>query len=748
MVFLNPKSGRIMKKLVRLLLLTSFYGFCFFSPWSIAGAQAMLVVGLVGVVLVLIWGPRPNFQTGGIFMFIVLYYIVNLFSAALSGAFFDSLKSLRHEWIPLTFLIWVFLSPDENHLKRGIDIMVAVSGIFAFYACLQHFTGYDLVRGIALESLDRFYIATGPYGGHLTFGGVYFLIAFFILGYLAGSALEKGRRFYYYILFLFLALPAVILSYARSIWIAMAFSTAILVLLVFRKHLLKASAIILALCVLLVILFPPLAKRGKTLLDMSFDSNFNRVELWATSRNMIFHRPIVGFGSGGFTRNFEKYFSGGFCPVRCHPHNDYLNVLVETGIFGLLIHLGLFWLVLRRAYYVFKAGSGIYRGIALGSLLAVVGIMIAGEFECFFVDDEVEELLFFMFGLCTISYNTTLYQKGFLRRDARILLIRTDRIGDLILSTPVCDALKKSLPSCKVDFLVSKYASEIIRNDPNIENMYIKSGFISTARLMRKIKPEVAIFIHPTFDEALAGMLSGVPLRLGSGYRAYSFLFNIRHYEHRKTNKYHEVLYNCRMLKEIGIEYLPERIRVYLDEESRRRANELLGSLGVCGDYVVLHPGSLGSSLAWSIENYKSLAKIFAESNYNVIITGSEKEMALANFIAESSGKNVFNIAGKTDLLTLAGIFEKARIVITNSTGPLHIADGVGTSVLGIFPPSRNMSPTRWGPYNQPENIIRPPVEECERCVGKSCKFWYCMDILKPEAVFERAKLIMGRRTR
>ncbi|MGB9561834.1 MAG: glycosyltransferase family 9 protein, partial [bacterium] len=453
----------------------------------------------------------------------------------------------------------------------------------------------------------------------------------------------------------------------------------------------------------------------------------------------IRHNPITGLGSGGFIRNFDKYYTGGVCPVRCHPHNDYLNILVESGILGFLVYVGLFLIFFKTAFYTYRIGKDLWKGIALGSIIAITGIMVAGLFECYFVDDEVEELIFFIFGLNSIAYFNVNNPRKILREPIKVLLVRTDRIGDLILSTPVAELLKKYNQLLNIDFLVSEYSSPVLKNNPYVNNVYIKKGFFETIRVIRSVNPRVVIFIRPKLDEAIAGFISGVFLRVGTGYRIYSFLYNLRHYEHRKENLYHEAIYNCHLLRVLGLEWVPDRIVFYLSDDDRVSASKILQDLWLKDDFVVLHPGGSGSSLLWSPGKFGELARIFVRMGMRVLVTGTRSEFHIAEEIVDIAGKFSYNLAGKTDLLTLAAIFEKSLIVITNSTGPLHIADSVGAKVLGIFPPTLSMSPSRWGPYNQKENIIVPPVQQCEKCVKDKCKYWFCMDMLKPETVFEKA---------
>jgi len=140
-----------------------------------------------------------------------------------------------------------------------------------------------------------------------------------------------------------------------------------------------------------------------------------------------------------------------------------------------------------------------------------------------------------------------------------ILIVRTDRIGDVVLSLPMAEIIKKHYTYCKVSFLVRDYTKEILSNNPSIDETIIlqeKNGKIKLSANCKEISSknfDACIVVNPTFVVALILFFSGIKLRIGTGYRWYSFLFNSKVFEHRKYAEKHELEFNVNMLQKIGI---------------------------------------------------------------------------------------------------------------------------------------------------------------------------------------------------
>lgn len=327
----------------------------------------------------------------------------------------------------------------------------------------------------------------------------------------------------------------------------------------------------------------------------------------------------------------------------------------------------------------------------------------------------------------------------------RFALIRTDRIGDLILSLPVAEAVKDAVPDAYVCFVASPDNIEIARACPfvdgTIEYREKSDRFGGLVRLVRDLKPhsfDAAIYLRPTPRAALAGLLAGIPLRVGTAYRFYSFLFNRRVREHRKHALRHEYESNMALAASIldlkGRGYSPA---IETGSAARRYAASAVEDLGLASRaFAVIHPGSGGSARNLTPETYAWLADFVEDDlNTDAVLTYGPGEDALIDEVASLRRRESKRLKGPPGLLELAAFIENASLFISGSTGPMHIAAAVGTPTLSFFAPVRSCSPRRWGPIAAVSRIIMPPVPECPTCVGRKCIHYDCMDRIDREEV-------------
>jgi len=340
-----------------------------------------------------------------------------------------------------------------------------------------------------------------------------------------------------------------------------------------------------------------------------------------------------------------------------------------------------------------------------------------------------------------------------LRGDERVLLIRTDHIGDVLLSLPVATALKKVYPDLRVDMLVQSKVAPLLSSHPDLNAVIscdsedesgARVGIAGLRKKLRSNRYDVAIISHPTCREAFLTFISHIPIRIGSGYRAYSFLFNSRVYEHRKHNLKHESEYNLGLLRPLGIDSeklqrpLPE---VHLFPQELEEAKAILKELGVDFDrpLVMMHPGSAGSSLRWPARRFAELSDLIVEQvKAQVLVSWGPGEEDLAKYFLRLVSLRVFSLPKGTDLRSLAGIYKQGTLFIGNSTGPMHLAAAVGLPVIAIFSPIKANSETRWGPLGENHTVFKPPIEACDDCRGEKCQYFNCMNRVLPEVVFDR----------
>jgi ADP-heptose:LPS heptosyltransferase len=335
-----------------------------------------------------------------------------------------------------------------------------------------------------------------------------------------------------------------------------------------------------------------------------------------------------------------------------------------------------------------------------------------------------------------------------------LLIVRTDRIGDVVLTLPLAALMKKKHPGCKVSFLIREYTLPLLQGNPFIDDILLldmdKSGKGKSAVLkaIRKKKFDSCVIVSPNFEITKLIYRARIPLRIGTGYRWYSFLFNERIYEHRKYGEKHELEYNIDLLNIFGLDSERDRDHISFDikipEASAGNIPALLEKKGIPAgnDIIILHPGSGGSAVDLPPEKFRLLAGLLSElENITVVITGSAAEKELADTVKGSS--KAVSLAGELSLHDLMALIRRSRILAANSTGPLHIAAALGIYTIGFFPKIPSCSAKRWGPYTSNKMVYTPQID-CSNCTREQCERLDCMNSINIQDVFANIKNILN----
>ncbi|MDZ4723062.1 MAG: glycosyltransferase family 9 protein [candidate division Zixibacteria bacterium] len=302
-------------------------------------------------------------------------------------------------------------------------------------------------------------------------------------------------------------------------------------------------------------------------------------------------------------------------------------------------------------------------------------------------------------------------------KDDKLLVSRTDRLGDLVLALPFIETLSLRYPGNQVDVIASLYASPILENNPRIhkilrvQNDQLKSNSHYRRELLSKIIQggyRAVIVLYPERQMTKLFTEAGIPIRIGTAGRMYSLSYTHRLLHSRKGNRKHEYEYNLDFLRYFKDGAVFASAAVYPTEREIANARRLLLSVGVTPPFIIIHPGSGGSAERWPLENYIQLYNLLKINGHSVVMTGSSQEREKLVSASAHMPVAIKQIAGETDVRTLAAVLSLAEIVVSNSTGPLHLAAAVGTKVVGLYPNKSVMSPLRWGPVGEGHVVIQP----------------------------------------
>lgn len=324
-----------------------------------------------------------------------------------------------------------------------------------------------------------------------------------------------------------------------------------------------------------------------------------------------------------------------------------------------------------------------------------------------------------------------------------ILICRTDRIGDVLLSTPVVSLLKKKFPDAFISFLTSRYASVVLQNNPDVQEIFCiedeNLGFE-----LKKRRFDSAVILFPTFEVCKKIFLAGIPLRIGPANKWFVPLFlNKPVFQHRSRVEKHEVEYNLDLLKPLGIE--PERagLSFVVPADVKKFVLDWKSKNNISNDdnFVIIHPCMKGSALNWPLGHYAELAdRLIKERGARILLSYGPGEEDIVQGLMKLMKEAPIVLDKVLNLSFLAGLISEADIVICPSTGILHLAVAVGTKTVSIFSPILVQSKKRWGPYGDGHLVFEPSVN-CGRkfkCQREKCLCYNCMQKITVDSVYER----------
>jgi len=316
-----------------------------------------------------------------------------------------------------------------------------------------------------------------------------------------------------------------------------------------------------------------------------------------------------------------------------------------------------------------------------------------------------------------------------LRKHQRILVVRPDRIGDVILATPLIRALRSTFPDAHIAAMVRPYTKELLLHNPHLNQILIddpagdhngRVGFMQQVRLLRECRFDTALLLLPTQRLAWMLFLAGIRTRVGVGTILYEVLTFMRTVS---RNKYvplrHEADYCLDLGRAIGVESSDLRTELFLTDFERQNARKVLNSKP--GEILVgIHPGSGSSAPNWRIERYAELATmLLGNQDIRIVVTGNPQEEKFSPFFDGIGSNRITNLIGRLSLRELMATISQLHVLVSTSTGPMHIAAALRVNTLSMFCPLTACAPQLWGPKGNSATVLVAPDSYCGRqCPG------------------------------
>lgn len=335
----------------------------------------------------------------------------------------------------------------------------------------------------------------------------------------------------------------------------------------------------------------------------------------------------------------------------------------------------------------------------------------------------------------------------------RILIARTDDLGDVILTLPLAVAIKKRLPEVELTFLVRPYISHLVERIAEIDRTITLPETGRAGEIFRQEKPDAIIFAWPEFRLAYEAARAHVDVRIGTGYRWFSGLFTRWVYDKRKKGDSHEAEFELNMLAPIlDGPFDLEMPELPVSQDGKEEAERRLREAGITESYVVLHPVGRPYLPQYPPENYARIARAVLEArpDVSVVVTAGPNELPIAEKICEEIG-----MPGRTAPLhklspnAASELLRGALCFIGSPSHGAHLAALVRTPVVAPYPGAAPHWPQRRRPIGPNVVTLTPnPDEKSPAGARKSGNPDYDIARIAPERIIEACLAILSSSSR
>jgi heptosyltransferase III len=328
----------------------------------------------------------------------------------------------------------------------------------------------------------------------------------------------------------------------------------------------------------------------------------------------------------------------------------------------------------------------------------------------------------------------------------KIIISRTDSIGDVVLTLPLAGILKENFPECKILFLGRTYTKPVVELSTFVDEFVNWDDLQKSKNQIEILKSQEAdtiIHVFPNKEVAKIASKAKITNRIGTAGRSFHFLTcNKKVPFSRKNSDLHEAQLNTKLLTPLGIneEFSLKEIESYYGFEKVKPLPEDFSNLIIKDKTnVILHPKSKGSAKEWGLDNFKKLIETLPKDRFHIFISGTEEEGKLIGDSLPFDQENVTSLIGKLSLDEFVSFISKTDSLVAASTGPLHISAALGKRAVGLFSPKKPIHPGRWKPIGS-RAVFVVFDKECKKCEkGVDCS---CISKISPKEI---ADLLMRR---
>lgn len=338
-----------------------------------------------------------------------------------------------------------------------------------------------------------------------------------------------------------------------------------------------------------------------------------------------------------------------------------------------------------------------------------------------------------------------------------ILCVRLDAMGDVLMTTPAIRAIKEYSQERRITLLTSPSGAAIASLIPEVDEVIVYDApwikataprdnsqpeFKIVERL-RQAKFDAAViftvYSQNPLPSAFLCYMADIPLRLAHCHEnPYQLLTNWIIDLEPAGGIRHEVRRQLDLVAVVGCKPRNERMSIIVSREARQQVLEILQILKIdlMKPWLVIHPGASAPSRRYPPEKFAKVAQLLLLKGFQIVFTGTEPEQKLVNSITSAIELPTYSLAGCLDLAEMAALIKIAPLLISNNTGPVHIASAVGTPVVDIYA----LTNPQHTPWKVPHKVLYHDVP-CKYCYKSICpeKHHHCLELLEPEEVANTA---------
>lgn len=300
----------------------------------------------------------------------------------------------------------------------------------------------------------------------------------------------------------------------------------------------------------------------------------------------------------------------------------------------------------------------------------------------------------------------------------KIIISRTDNLGDVILTLPIAGYLKSIYPDSKIYFIGKNYTKAIINQCVHVDQFLDKEEILKDESILSVINADTILFIYPDRPLARIAKKLNISKRVATAHRVYNWFYCNQLVDFsRMHSELHESQLNFKLLRPFRLNSNPSLGEIASYYGLKSTQIDFGGMVSEDKFNLIIHPKSKGSAREWGLENFSELIKKLPKEVFTIFITGlKEEESQIKN---ESPGflelEGVKNIMGKFSLEEMTAFISQTDGVVASSTGVLHLAASLNKFALGLYPPLKPIHPARWAPVGNNASFLVLD-KECSDC--------------------------------